>query len=258
MTTRLLAVVTGASSGIGREFALDYARRGYDLIVVARRERTLDELATEIQTIGVRCTVVAADLATMAGIESMLATIATGPVPDVVVLNAGVTLAAKVGTSSAQTINDLTLLLANGPIHVMERIAPSMAARGSGDIVVVSSIAARIPMPRSAIYAAAKAAVTSYARSVHRELRRSGVRVVAVNPGYVRTNLHRAAGLDHLEKVVPAWLWLEPRDVVESAHRALAYGRDCVVPGLIYRLCRPFLASDGAQELWRRLVRRRR
>jgi short-subunit dehydrogenase len=113
-------------------------------------------------------------------------------------------------------------------------------------------------MPRSAVYASAKAAITSYARSIHRELRGDGVRVVAVNPGYVRTNLHRAAGLDHLALVVPSWLWLEPEAVVRSAIRALARGRDSVTPGFVYRVSRPFLASDLAQNVWRRLVRRSR
>ena len=113
-------------------------------------------------------------------------------------------------------------------------------------------------MPRSAVYAAAKAAVTSYARSVHREFGGSGVRVAVVNPGYVRTNLHRAAGLDHLARVVPSWMWLEPEAVVHSALRALARGRDSVTPGFVYRLSRPFLASDVAQGVWRRLVKRSR
>lgn len=256
MTRRPLALVTGASSGIGREFAVDYARRGYDLVVVSRSREALESLAQELERrFGIVCAVCVADLSSIAGIEEMLSAVSSGPVPDVIVANAGVTLAARVGASSSAVVDSVMTLLASGPIRLIERVAPAMVSRGSGDVIVVSSIASRIPMPKSAVYAAAKAAVTSYARSVHRELRGSGVRVVAVNPGYVHTGLHRAAGLEHLEKVVPRWLWLEPGDVVTSAHRALARGRDSVTPGLVYRLSLPFLAGNAAQNLWRRLVR---
>lgn len=256
MTRRPLALVTGASSGIGREFAVDYAKRGYDLVVVARNREALELLSQDLAgRFGIVCTVCVADLSSVAGIEEMLRVVDSGPVPDVVVANAGVTLAARVGATSSAVVDNVMTLLASGPIRVIERIAPAMASRGSGDVIVVSSIASRIPMPKSAVYAAAKAAVTSYARSVHRELRGSGVRVVAVNPGYVHTGLHRAAGLEHLERVVPKWLWLEPHDVVASAHRALARGRDSVTPGLVYRLSLPFLAGNFAQDVWRRLVR---
>lgn len=256
MTTRPVALVTGATSGIGREFAVDYARRGYDVILVARRREALDATAQELAArFGVRCSVCVADLSSIDGVEEMLKDESLERTPDVVVVNAGITRAARVGTSSSETIEDLMTLLATGAILAIERIAPAMVERGSGDIIVVSSIAARIPMPKSAVYAAAKAAVTSYARSVHRELRESGVRVVAVNPGYVHTDLHRAAGLEHLERVVPAWLWLEPIDVVKAAHRALERGRDSVTPGLVYRLSLPFLSRNMAQDLWRRVVR---
>lgn len=256
VTSRPLALVTGATSGIGREFAVDYARRGHDLVLVARRRDVLESTAKELtERFGVSCAVCVADLSSIDGVEAMLRHESLVRTPDVMVANAGVTLAARVGTSSSETIEDVVTLLATGAILVIERLAPAMAERGSGDIIVVSSIAAKIPMPKSAVYAAAKAAVTSYARSVHRELRDSGVRVVTVNPGYVHTDLHRAAGLEHLERVVPGWLWLEPIDVVKAAHRALERGRDSVTPGFIYRLSQPFLSSDAAQKLWRRVVR---
>ena len=253
------AVVTGATSGIGLAFAVEYARLGYDLLLVARSERDLDVAGVDLaERFGVQCTKLATDLSTIDGVNGFVDATMSNGVPDVLVLNAGVTLAARVGTSSPEVIGDVMTLLALGPMLTIERIAPQMVARGTGDIIVVSSIASQIPMPRSAVYAAAKAAVTSYGLSVHREFRGSGVRVAVVNPGYVRTNLHRAAGLDHLARVVPSWMWLEPEAVVHSALRALARGRDSVTPGFVYRLSRPFLASDAAQGVWRRLVRRSR
>lgn len=259
MNSRPRAVITGATSGIGLEFATDYARRGFDLLLAARTssdlERTSQDLAARF---GVVCSTCVADLSTLDGTEKFIASVSDAGAPDALVLNAGVTMAARVGTTSVEVIDDVMTLLALGPMIAIERIAPLMVERGRGDIVIVSSIASQIPMPRSAVYASAKAAITSYGRSVYRELRESGVRVAVVNPGYVRTNLHRAAGLDHLVKVVPSWLWLDAGAVVRSANRALDRGRDSVIPGFIYRVSRPFLASDAAQGVWRRLVRRNR
>jgi len=259
VNSRPRAVITGATSGIGLEFATDYARRGYDLLLAARTSSDLEQISQDLAArFGVECSTCVADLSSLDGVEKFIASVSDAGAPDVLVLNAGVTMAARVGTTSVEVIDDVMTLLALGPMIAIERIAPLMVERGRGDIVIVSSIASQIPMPRSAVYASAKAAITSYGRSVHRELRESGVRVAVVNPGYVRTNLHRAAGLDHLAKVVPSWLWLDASAVVHSANRALDRGRDSVTPGFIYRVSRPFLASDAAQNFWRRLVRRNR
>ena len=259
MVGRPLALVTGATSGIGRAFAVDYARRGCDVMIVARTKEALDSLAQELSTqYSIACHVCVADLSTVDGVLSMLRDCDAIATPDAIVVNAGVTRAASVGSSQTKDVEDLMTLLALGPMLAIEHFAPKMVERRSGDIIVVSSIASVVPMPKSAVYAAAKSAATSYARSVHRELRDSGVRVVAVNPGYVRTGLHRAAGLAHLERVVPKWLWLEPTAVVSSARRGLDRGRDSVIPGVVYRVSRPFLSSSAAQSLWRRIVRPKR
>jgi len=111
-------------------------------------------------------------------------------------------------------------------------------------------------MRKAGPYAAAKTYATSYARSLALEVNIRGVRVVAVCPGYVRTDLHRRAGLDHLTKSVPGWMWLTPEDVVRATMRALGRGKTVVVPGLVYRIALPFLASSTAQRLWRRITRR--
>lgn len=259
MVGRPLAVITGATSGIGRAFAADYAQRGSDVVLVARTKDDLDALAHELATQhSITCHVCVADLSTIDGVMSMNRLCDALATPDALVLNAGITRAAPVGTSRPEDIEDLLTLLALGPMLAIEHFAPKMVERRSGDIIVVSSIASSVPMPKSAVYAAAKSAITSYARSVHRELRDAGVRVVVVNPGYVRTGLHRAAGLGHLERVVPRWLWLEPNAVVTSARRGLTRGRDSVIPGVVYRVSRPFLSSSGAQSLWRRIVRPKR
>ncbi len=255
MAQKPKALITGATSGIGLCFAISLAGSGHDLILVARNANRLANVAVDITAkFGVSCQVVPADLSTIAGVDIVLRE-ATGI--DVLIANAGFTRAARIGESSADDVDSLLCLLAGGIIRMIERVAPEMRARKSGCIVVVSSIAAFIPMPKSAVYAAAKASITSYALSAHHELKSSGVKVIVVNPGYVRTGLHRASGLEHLERRIPRWLWIDPETVVRCVDKGLALGRGSVVPGIVYRVAKPFLSSSVAQRLWRRIARRR-
>lgn len=251
------ALVTGASSGIGLAFARRLAGRGTHLLMVARDTDRLTAAADEItaQT-SVRCDTLSADLSTSAGVAEVIEAARGLDDLDAIIANAGTTRAARAGQMSAAEIDRLIALLGTGVIQLIDGLIGAMIERDRGDVVVVSSIAAMIPMPKSAVYAAAKAAATSYARSLHRELATTDVRVTAVNPGYVRTGLHEAAGLGHLTTRIPGWMWVEPDDVVDTAERALHRRRASAVPGRVYRLARPFLASGPAQATWARLTRR--
>lgn len=253
MSNRKLALVTGASSGIGREYAIFLAKNGYDLVAVARRRELLESLAVELTALGAETRIVVADLSATSGIESVIDA-AHGV--DFLVLNAGVTRAARVGMTSANEIEKLNTLLATGVVQVCEAVVPEMVHRKNGDVVIVSSIAAFTPMPKSALYAAAKTFVMSYGRSLNLEVRDSGVRVCVVCPGYVRTDIHEKAGLTHLLERVPKLLWVDAIDVVTSAQRGLTKHKSVVVPGLIYRLARPFLGLGLMQKIWRRTTSR--
>ena len=254
MSNRKLALITGASSGIGREFAMMLAKSGYDVVAVARRRELLESLAVELQASGAQTRVVVADLSTNAGVQSVIAVASDA---DFLVLNAGITRAARVGTTSGDEILKLNTLLATGVVELCEAIVPQMMQRKTGDVVIVSSIAAFTPMPKSALYAAAKSYVMSYGRSLNLEVRGSGVRVCVVCPGYVRTDLHQQAGLTHLRARVPKWLWINSDDVVRAALKGLGNNKSVVVPGAIYRLARPFLGSWVAQTIWRRTTSRK-
>jgi len=246
-------LVTGATSGIGEAFALWYADKASELVLVGRNKSELDRVAHAVRSRGVRAEVIVANLAHKDGVESVGAQCEA---VDVLVMNAGVTHAAKIGTSDRDQLDELAYLMSAGIVRLSELVVPRMVERGSGDVVIVSSIATFTPMRKAGPYAAAKTYATSYARSLALEVRGRGVRVVAVCPGYVRTDLHRRAGLDHLSKSVPGWMWLTPVDVVRATTRALRRGKTVVVPGLVYRIALPFLASSTAQRLWRRITRR--
>ncbi len=253
MSTRKIALITGASSGIGREFAMMLAKSGYDIVAVARRRELLESLASELQKFGAQTQVVVADLSTSAGVQSVIDAASDA---DFLVLNAGITRAARVGTTPKDEIVKLNMLLATGVIEVCEAIVPRMVQRKNGEVVIVSSIAAFTPMPKSALYAAAKTYVMSYGRSLNLEVRGSGVRVCVICPGYVRTELHQHAGLAHLRQRVPKWLWINSDDVVRAALSGLRKNKSVVVPGLVYRLARPFLGSRAVQAIWQSTTKR--
>ena len=230
------------------------AKNGYDIVAVARRRELLESLAVELQAFGAQTKVVVADLSTSVGMQSVIAVASDA---DFLVLNAGITRAARVGTTSGDEILKLNTLLATGVVELCEAIVPQMMQRKTGDVVIVSSIAAFTPMPKSALYAAAKSYVMSYGRSLNLEVRGSGVRICVVCPGYVRTDLHQQAGLTHLRARVPKWLWINSDDVVRAALSGLGNNKSVVVPGAIYRLARPFLGSWVAQTIWRRTTSRK-
>jgi len=253
VATRKWALITGASSGIGRQFAITLAKNGYDIVAVARRRELLETLSVEVSVFGRETKIVVADLSTSSGVESV---VDAARKVDFLVLNAGVTRAARVGTTNVDEIEKLNMLLATGVVQVCEAILPEMMKRKTGDVVIVSSIAAFTPMPKSALYAAAKTYVMSYGRSMNLEVRDSGVRVCVVCPGYVRTDIHEKAGLAHLRERVPNFLWVDASDVVTSAQRGLKKNKSVMIPGLVYRLARPFLGLGLAQKIWRRTTSR--
>ena len=111
-------------------------------------------------------------------------------------------------------------------------------------------------MPKSSIYAAAKSGIHSYGQSLSKELVNQGVSVTVSLPGYVRTSAHKRAGLDHLNDKVPSWMWIEAEQVVKETEKASIKGHSYVIPGIIYKLVRPFLQSEAANRIWNKITRK--
>ena len=251
--SRHIALITGASSGIGKAFAQYYATAGFDLVLVGRDVEQLNSVREEVIAAGASCQICITDLSESDGVASVLELC---PRPDVVVANAGVTVAGRVGTREWAQLEQMSYLLGVGVAQLLEGLVPTMTERGSGDILIVSSIASLITMPNSAMYAASKSFVTAYGRSLAAETERFGIRVCVLCPGYVHTNLHERAGLSHLEQQVPGWMWISSDTVVQAGIEGLRRKKIVVVPGRVYRSVRPFMNSRAAQRVWRQLTKR--
>jgi len=229
------AVVTGASSGIGAELARELARRGHQVVLVARTESKLAELAGEL---GERAHVLPADLSDREARAGLLErVVALGLTPDVLVNNAGLsTLGAVHRSDPAAELNVVEVDVA-AVVDLCSRFLPGMVERGTGAVLNVASMAAFQPLPGQATYGAAKAFVLSYTQSLSGELSRTGVTVTALCPGPVDTGFGEAAGFDRhdFETSLPSFMWVSPRDVARAGIEGMDAGRVVVVPGALNR-----------------------
>jgi short-subunit dehydrogenase len=224
------AVVTGASSGLGREFALALTARGHPVLAVARRGERLRALADEVGPRGGQLEPLVADLSTGGGIEVLLARAASLPV-ELLVNNAGVAAYGPFSSMPAERELELVRLNVEAIVVLTRGLLPTMLERGRGGVINVASQMAFQPMPYFAAYAASKAFVLSFSEALAEELRGTGVRVTTIAPGFVSTEFAQVAGSHEPERRFPH---LQPRRVVESALRAHDRGRTVKVVGGLY------------------------
>ena len=229
-TIRPFAVVTGASSGIGRALAREFARQGYDLLVTATGPH-IGDAACEIEGLGARVATVEADLATYDGVELLYGAIAgTGRPVDAIAISAGVGLGgAFVGDTDLRAELNLIRLNVASSVHLAKRVLPGMVARGAGRVLFTSSIESLMPGPFEAVYAASKAFLRSFAQALRDELRESGVTITVLLPGATDTPIFHRANMD--DTLVGASPKDDPDDVARQAVAALLEGRDQVVAG---------------------------
>lgn len=230
-TSRHIAV-TGASAGIGRALALRLASDGARMSIVARREAELNALAAELEGRGARCRVLPTDLASDGGATAWLpaADAAHGPI-DVLVVNAGIQHVGRALDAPPSVVQRQLALNLLGPRQLIQAVAPSMVARGRGAIVVVSSLSALTPMPGMADYALTKAGIAAFSEALNVELAPSGVHVLTVYPGPVRTEMEEAAWA-HLD--VAAWQRRVPVGTPEGLADRVAQALEKRRPRVIY------------------------
>lgn len=226
------AVVTGASSGIGAAFADHLARAGYRLIIAARDEQRLERSAEQLRAAGAPEVIVAAvDLTDRVSRHKFVTMIADEPI-DLLVNNAGASTGKSfTDATEADVLGQLELNVA-AVMTLTHAVLPGMTARGHGGIINVASIAGLLP-GRGSTYSASKAWVISFTEGIAMSLRGTGVRMVALCPGFVRTEFHERAKLDM--SGTPGWMYVPMDAVVGEAMAGLRSGKTVVIPGVLYK-----------------------
>lgn len=223
-----LALVTGASSGIGFALAHELGSRGYDLVICSAGER-LEPATEKLSALGVKVLPVQADLATREGVTELWeqTTQLSRPV-DIACLNAGVGVGGLFSETDLDAELNMVQLNCTGTVQLAKYVVRHMLERGSGRILLTSSIAGEMVAPREAVYAATKAFDLSFAHSLRYELRDSGVSVTALQPGPTDTDFFHRAGMDNTETGQEGKHESEPEDVARQGIEALLAGRDHV------------------------------
>jgi uncharacterized protein len=227
--TRPLAVVTGASSGIGLELAREFARNGFDLLLCAE-DGGLAQAAREVGELGTTVESFQADLATHEGVDELYARIQEGGRPvDAIALNAGVGAGGAFLDNPLEEELNLIRLNIISTVHLAKHVVADMVKQGKGRVLITSSVAAETPGPFAAVYNASKAFGFSFAEALRNELKDTGVTVTALLPGPTDTDFFRRAGM--LDTRVAQSDKADPADVARTGFEALMDGKDHVVAG---------------------------
>jgi short-subunit dehydrogenase len=223
------AVVTGASSGIGFELAKQFAKNGFDLMIVAEDEDIFDA-ASEIESLGARVEPVQIDLAEEGGVDEFYERILSfGSPVDAIAINAGVGVGGPFLENDIEDEINIINLNVISTVRLAKYVLKDMVARDGGRVLFTSSIAADAPGPFEAIYAASKAFVQSFAEAVRNELKDTGITITSLQPGPTETRFFERAGMEDTR--VGAAKKDDPADVAKEGFDALMSGKDHVVAG---------------------------
>ena len=254
MTTRNdYALITGASAGLGAEFARQLAGAGHNLILVARREDRLNRLAEELRAAyAVECQFIVADLNEPgAGAQISNTCMSSGWQVSWLINNAGVAgpdLLKDRDWAAQQTFFQLMMLSVADLCH---RMIPDMVERGYGRVINVASVAARVPRSGGCNYGPAKAYLVALSEELNLTVAAQGVHVSALCPGFTHTDFHETAGLMEMKNNMAKWLWYNADVVVCDAIRGVEAGKPVVVSGRLYRWLDPIFQSVWTRRLLR-------
>ena len=244
-------LITGASSGIGEALARALAVRAVPLVLTARRQERLEDLAAELRSRhGIEAIAIPADLADPAGPRQLLDAIeARGLEIDGLINNAGFGLRGDFHTQPWERAEAMLQLMVNAPVQLTGALLPAMRTRGRGRIVNVASLAGLVPgLPGSTLYSASKAFLIRFSQSLAAENRAHGIEVMALCPGYVRSEFHAVLGVEERMRKLPGLFWMDADELAERTLTAMDQQRVVVVPGQVNQLIAALarLLPDGA------------
>ena len=249
------ALITGASSGIGTEFAYQLAQRGYNLVLVARRKALLDEIAKDIQnTLSIAIYCFSADLSTPTGLQDLYQQVEQQELDiDLLVNNAGFgTLGAFEEQERGLEQQEIALNVA-AVVDLSHQFIPGMLRRKRGNIINVASVAAYQPVPYMAVYAATKAFVLSFSEALWAEYQERGINVTALCPGPVQTGFFDATGNKNLQRAKAKIPMMQSDEVVAAALQAMDKQQSQVIPGAKNRIA-PFATRLLSRSAMAKLV----
>ncbi len=229
-------MITGASSGLGAEYARQLAARGYNLVITARRVDRLQQLADSIQSsYGIIPQVHPADLSKLADIETLSSIITKSDNLELLVNNAGFGTVGRfhrVDPSKELSMLNVHMI---APVMLCRAALPGMVARNQGSIINVASMAGLIPI-RNVLYHSTKAFLISFSEALHAELFGSLIHIQALCPGFILTEFHDTIEYSRFSRRgIPRFLWMAPEQVVSVSLRSLPHGNLICIPGRIYR-----------------------
>jgi len=228
---RKVALVTGASAGLGVEFARQLSKRGHSLVLAARRKERLEKLAVELGN----ARAVAIDLSKKDASAKLMADLtANGEVVELLINNAGFGLIGKFAKADSKRLRQMIDLNAGTLTDLCRAVVPGMVERKAGGIINVASIAAFQPGPKMAVYFATKAFVLSLSEALHEELKPHGVHVTCLCPGPTRTEFGEVAGFRG--NGMFEWVAMDAPEVVEAGLKGLDKNKAVVVPGLLNKI----------------------
>jgi uncharacterized protein len=237
VSERAIGLITGASAGLGATFARALAKRGIDLMLVARRTERLQELARSLQQeFSCRCEVITADLATDDGIVAVREKIAATPTLRWLINNAGYATKQRFYATELAEQDRMHRLHVLAPLHLTHAALAHMVPADEGFIINVASVAGFFLSVGGVSYAATKSWLHVFTSGIDVELQSTGsrVRVQSLCPGYTVTEFHDVLGMDR--RLIPKFLWLDADFVVSESLRAIDKGQGLVVPGWAYKL----------------------
>ena len=229
-----LALITGASAGLGAAFARAYAAKGYDLALVARRMDRLEALAAELSAAhAIAAYAIGVDLAVFEAESAVMEAVAArGRTVDVLVNNAGFSIPQSFAATPWEKQRDFLMTLVVSACGLAHAVIPPMVARGDGAIINVASLAGYSPgMAGHTLYPGAKSLAIKFSEALDAEYRKSGIRVTALCPGFTHTEFATANGTQSVMDASPRMFFQTPAPVVAAAIRANEKGRVVVVPG---------------------------